>query len=79
MSVYVMGDTHGGFQRFTAMNFRVIDARFVMQLERIFKIKAEVWTKLDIKQHIVPSPQEGRCFTYKESRSVSASALRGWG
>ncbi len=42
MSVYVMGDTHGGFQRFTAMNFRVIDARFVMQLERIFRIKAEV-------------------------------------
>lgn len=41
MSVYVTGDCHGGFQRFTAKNFRVIDGRFVMHWEGISLIETE--------------------------------------
>ena len=50
MSVYISGDTHGDFQRFSTRNFpqlkemdrdlnRVIDERFVVQWEQISKIE----------------------------------------
>ncbi len=40
MSVYVMGDTHGGFQRFSTTIFRMFEERLVVQWERISKVKA---------------------------------------
>ncbi len=42
MSVYVTGDCHGGFQRFTTKNFPVIDGCLVVRWERISKIEVEV-------------------------------------